>query len=45
LLYKFDQFGDWKVNWGDENGDFRGDLHGRLTRTQPGQGQRTLSAT
>jgi hypothetical protein len=26
--YKFDQFGDWSVNWGDNNGDFFGDLNG-----------------
>jgi hypothetical protein len=26
--YKFDQFGDWSVNYGDNNGDFWGDRSG-----------------
>src|SRR5262249_4193825 len=26
--YKFDAFGDWSLNWGDDNGDFQGDQNG-----------------
>jgi hypothetical protein len=26
--YKFDELGDWSVNWGDNNGDFWGDPNG-----------------
>ncbi len=26
--YKFDQFGDWSQNWGDDNGDFQADPNG-----------------
>lgn len=26
--YKFDAYGDWALNWGDDNGDLRGDQNG-----------------
>jgi hypothetical protein len=26
--YKFDAFGDWSLNWGDNNGDFQADQNG-----------------
>jgi hypothetical protein len=30
--YKFDAFGDWSMNWGDDNGDFRADPNGANIR-------------
>ncbi len=30
--YKFDAFGDWSLNWGDDNGDLRADQNGANIR-------------
>lgn len=41
--FKFDVSGDWKTNWGDNNGDYYGDVNGLNIPVTQGAGEYTIT--